>query len=255
MIFYFSATGNSRYVAERTAAVTGDRCVSVTECIKTETLSFTPGSEEAVGIISPVYFWGLPSIVKEFLKRLRLKKPCYLWFAATYGTTTGQAGHFASEIMREKGLAIDAFFSVRMPDTWTPMFDLSDETKVRKINRAAEPQIDELIDFVLRRERGDLMRAKVPSFAVRLYHPYYEKVRRTSRLTVGDACVGCGLCARSCPVSAIEMRNGNPKWVKEQCVMCLSCLHHCPKFAIGYGRKTAAHGQYVHPAYRPNKTC
>lgn len=33
MIFYFSATGNSQYVAERIAAETQDETVSITECM------------------------------------------------------------------------------------------------------------------------------------------------------------------------------------------------------------------------------
>ena len=221
MIFYFSATGNCRYVAERAAAATGERCVSITACMQAGELAFTPRDGEMVGIVSPVYFWGLPSIVNAFLERLILGRPEYLWFAATYGTTTGQAGRFVSEHLRAKGLRLGARFSVRMPDSWTPMFDLSDKAKVQRTNLAAEPQIDALI----------------------------AHIRRTGYFAVTDACVGCGLCARNCPVSAIEIRDGRPVWVKEQCVMCLACLHRCPKFAIRRGKKTAGHGQYVHPEF------
>ncbi len=53
-------------------------------------------------------------------------------------------------------------------------------------------------------------------------------------------------CSWGLPVSAIEMNDRKPKWIKEQCVMCLSCLHHCPKFAIQYGKRTKKHGQYTH---------
>ena len=34
MILYFSATGNSEYVAKRIAAETGDTAVSITDCCK-----------------------------------------------------------------------------------------------------------------------------------------------------------------------------------------------------------------------------
>ena len=56
MIFYFSATGNCRYVAERAAAATGERCVSITACMQAGELAFTPRDGEMVGIVSPVYF-------------------------------------------------------------------------------------------------------------------------------------------------------------------------------------------------------
>ncbi len=120
---------------------------------------------------------------------------------------------------------------------------------MQRTNLAAEPQIDALIAHIRRRDRGDFMRAKVPLPAVRVYYPHYERARRTGYFAVTDACVGCGLCARNCPVSAIEIRDGRPVWVKERCVMCLACLHRCPKFAIRRGKKTAGHGQYVHPEF------
>ena len=40
MIFYFSATGNSRYVAERIAAATGDETISIPDCCKSDRFSF-----------------------------------------------------------------------------------------------------------------------------------------------------------------------------------------------------------------------
>lgn len=248
MIFYFSATGNSKYVADRIAAATGDQTASITDYCKGTGFSFD-GGDETLGIVSPTYAWGLPIIVREFLQKLTLRtKPDYLWFAATYGTTPGQTGKFVEDILKAKGLSVSAKFSVKMPDTWTPIFDLSDKSKVQRINAAAEPQIDRIIERIAQRGHGDFMERKMPLCLTRTVHSLeYECMRRTEHLSVEGSCIGCGLCARNCPVSAIEIREQRPVWVKDKCVMCLSCLHHCPKFAIQYGRRTKKHGQYTHP--------
>ena len=248
MIFYFSATGNSKHVAERIAAVTGDETVSIAECMKSGTFEFD--GLGSVGIVSPTYMWGLPSVVRDFLQELKLENtPDYLWFAATYGTTPGQTARFADDILRTKGLALSARFSVKMPDTWTPIFDLSDEEKVQRLNDAAEAQIDAVADMISARTAGDFMQRKTPIALTKLVHGFqYDRMRRTGHLAIEDSCVGCGLCAKNCPVSAIEIQDGRPVWVKDKCAMCLGCLHRCPKFAIQYDDRTRSHGQYIHPA-------
>ena len=247
MIFYFSATGNSRYVADRIAAATGDETISITDCCKSDHFSFDERNK-TVGIVSPTYAWGLPSIVQEFLEKLTLhSQPSYLWFAATYGTTPGQTGRFAEDILKRSGLTISAKFGVQMPDTWTPLFDLSSKEKVRRINAAAEPQIDHIIQLIQNRTSGDFMQRKMPLLLAKtVYAIEYSSMRQTHHFHVEDSCIGCGLCARNCPVSAIQLQDKKPVWVKERCVMCLSCLHHCPKFAIQYGSRTQKHGQYDH---------
>lgn len=180
-------------------------------------------------------------------------KPDYIYFIATYGTTPGQTGKFAEDILKSKDLSLSARFSVKMPDTWTPTYDLSDKEKVRRINERAEDEIDSIIGQVSAKACGDRMKDKMPLlFSKALYCVEYDSMRKTGHFAVEDSCIGCGLCARNCPVSAIEIRDKKPVWVKDQCVMCLGCLHRCPKFAIQYDGRTKKHGQYIHPPMSRN---
>lgn len=249
MIFCFSATGNSRYVADRIAAATGDAVRDMTACLATREVSFGLSKGEAVGIVGPTYSWGLPSLVEEFLGVISFEQqPTYLWYLSTYGTTTGAAGSFAASILAKHGYKVDALFSVKMPDTWTVLFDLSNAEKVARINKAAEPSIDKAIRRIRSRDCGDFSSAKLPAPIAYAAHLLgYPPMRRTEKFTVTCACVGCGLCAKRCPIGAIELINGQPAWLKPTCTGCLACLHHCPKYAILRGRGTARHGQYTHP--------
>ena len=81
MIYYFSATGNNKYVAQRIAEAIGDDAMSIQEC--------TPSlpSSDVVGFVSPTYGWGLPEIMKRFFGNLSASSASYVFFVATYCRT------------------------------------------------------------------------------------------------------------------------------------------------------------------------
>lgn len=243
MVLFFSAMGNCKYVAARLAQADSQGMRSIVDCIQNGQYVF---SDQTIGIISPTYDWGLPSIVKEFLEKASFKT-AYLYFVATYGTTPGASGYLANKAIR--GRKIDAFYAVRMVDTWTPIFDLSTPEKIKKYTKTTEKEIGSVICGVNERRTNRHMSTRTPAFLTEwIAEPIYnKKVRRTAHFHVEDNCIGCGLCEAKCPVRAIELRDSRPVWVKDKCVMCLGCLHRCPKFAIQYGKNTGKHGQYKNP--------
>lgn len=103
---------------------------------------FSFSDESGIGLIVPTYNFGPPSLVLEFLKNASFET-AYLYLVASYGTTPGAIGAIVNRAIQ--GREIDAYYSVRMPDTWTPIFDLSTPEKVAKFTVTTEAQVNELL--------------------------------------------------------------------------------------------------------------
>ncbi len=238
IIAYFSATGNSKYVATRIVK-DGDELLSIPDLIGEGRFEL---EDDVIGIVAPTYSWGLPSIVVDFLSRSKIEAD-YVFYISTYGTTPGSSMAMAKKLQP----CIEAFYSVRMVDAWTVMFDLSKKEKVDRWTKDTERQIDDIVRMIDERKVGGFMQRGMPAPIGRFVYANYEKMRRTSHLHVEDTCIGCGLCVKRCPVGAIEMKDKRPVWTTDKCVMCLGCLHRCPRFAIQYDDRTKGHGQYRNP--------
>ncbi|MEG0453899.1 MAG: EFR1 family ferrodoxin, partial [Bacteroides sp.] len=72
MIFYFSGTGNSKWVAQQLADVQQERLVFIPDALRSATTEFSLQEEEKVGFVFPIYSWGPPPIVLEFIHQLVL---------------------------------------------------------------------------------------------------------------------------------------------------------------------------------------
>ena len=245
MIYYFSATGNSKHVANRLAEALNE---SVTPVL--DVLNLGIKVEDQMVLVYPNYCGGVPSVIREFLQKniFQISKDAKLILVITYGNNTGASAAIATKYFKKNtGRTFDAMYSVKMPDNWTPVFDLTNAEAVAATNAKADEEIDGIIRKIKMGIDGDHVNDKLGKFMEVVYPGFYKTLSKTSHLHVEDTCIGCGLCAKNCPVSAIEMKDGKPAWVKKNCAMCLGCLHRCPKFAIQYDDKTKNHGQYLHP--------
>ena len=252
MIFYFSGTGNSRWVAEAIAAAQGEGLLFIPEEEgKNDLPSYRLQEGEKIGFVFPVYSWAPPRIVLDFVERLVLENygGHYLFFVCTCGDDTGLTGRIFCKAVEKKGWKCKAGFSVIMPNTYVAMkgFDV-DPAPVRDRKLAEAPSAVESVNRNLS-ERRQVFRCKkgsFPFFKTRLISPFFNKYQVTAKpFRATDSCIGCGKCAEACPVGNVIV-DSKPVW-GNRCTCCLACYHYCPVHAVEYGTATRNKGQYVNP--------
>ncbi len=241
MIYYFSGTGNSRYAAEKLARLTGDTCVSIAS-IFNGTAKSVEGKKDVTGFVFPVYYSGLPEMVKRFAAHPQIRQTLgsYVFCVITCGAETAAADEM---LERALGRNVDLSVSLRMPDNYVIAYNPSGGEEAMEILRRADAKLDKTAQAI--NAQG---RYKSSSFKKRIMtlvmYPFYGVFRTTAFYKADGKCTGCGLCERVCPDKAIEMINGRPVWVQKKCQHCTACINRCPARAIQFGKRTAGRGRY-----------
>ena len=242
MVLYFSGTGNSLQAA-RAVCAEGEQPVDIAACLREGRLRFA--AEETLGIVCPVYYGGLPGVVADFLKRFVMERPpAYCFAVLTCGSEPFAAAEQLSKALHARGIRLDAAFPVIMPDNYVLMFRIPPEKERARILAAAAERLEEVRKTVEQRAKIGLHVTVRDRLATAGLYPSYVRGRKTAKFFADERCVGCGKCAERCPVDAIEMVDGRPKWVLPRCTQCMACLR-CN--AVQYGKATKKRERYVNP--------
>lgn len=254
MIFYFTGTGNTGFVASRLAEETGERLVSIASAVVKEEYDYQLAADERIGFCFPIHGWRPPFIVRDFVKRLHLNgyngQFCYAF--ATCGDDVGLAFDYLRDDLQQVGVNLDSVYSVIMPETYNfPLIDQIDtpETAQRKIADARE-RLAAMIPGIVSRTRGEknINKSRWPRTNSIMLGGFFLKHWVTDcKFTVDTtACIRCGKCQHVCPVGNIDCGAGNPpEWQHNGlCTTCFSCYHHCPVHAIDFAGRTRGKRQY-----------
>lgn len=240
MIFYFTGNGNSRYVAECLARKTSDETIDISRILKGEGDVPDLSKETRVGVVFPVHSWYAPRPVVNFLSRLSVPASAYRFAVCTCGDNAGCCMERLSKIFPVQGA-----WSVTMPNTYIPMFDLDTEELALEKLSAANGRIGNIAESVLRGQTvRDVLHGSGAWIKTYVVNPLFVRfVISPSKFSVGCSCNSCRLCAKRCPVGNIEMKDGRPVW-GAACIHCMACVHSCPQTAIQYGSATVSRGRY-----------
>jgi ferredoxin/flavodoxin len=243
VIFYFSSTGNSFALARALAGGLGDAAlVPIPKVLG----SCAPVSADRVGFVFPVVAWGLPRIVAEFLKGLKLEGAPYVFAAATCGGTPGAALRELRGLLCKTGSDLHAGFVCR--EGANAVSDDPGFVKaIRRMNRTVHPTGRERLPEMLaavRERRG--RKPETSSFSVNAIGGMMHAMMSMAgdKLKMADSgyrtdgnCARCRTCERICPRANVTVGETGPVW-HHNCEMCNACIQWCPRQAIHVANET-----------------
>ncbi len=244
MIFYFSGTGNSQFVALQMAQLLEDDIVSINRLVKQES---TPSfhSERPLVFVMPTYSWRIPRVVEKWIRETDFTGNRDAYFVLTCGGSVGNAAAYAKKLCEKEHLNFCGLAGVVMPENYLALGPTPNGPECQSIINAAEPRIASLTNII---RAGTPFPEERISFADWLksgpVNPlFYTWYVHDKGFTVSDACLSCGACAKRCPLNNIELSGGKPTW-KGTCTHCMACIAGCPVEAIEY--KTITQGRHRH---------
>jgi Pyruvate/2-oxoacid:ferredoxin oxidoreductase delta subunit/flavodoxin len=234
-IYYFTGTGNSLSAARDIADEIGDaKLISIPEVFDR---NFETEASN-VGFIFPVYMWGIPHMVLEFIRKLKFSKDSYIFAVATCAGQPGETLIQLQKLLQEKDKDLNAGFAVKEAANTIQKNNIFINMAMviepnEKITESFKNRLPEIID-VIGKQKGH--KAETSSRMLNIYGRWIYSMAMPRINTMGqfytdDNCNLCLNCQRICPSDNIQIVNDKTTW-NQHCEFCQACVQWCPREAI-----------------------
>jgi flavodoxin/NAD-dependent dihydropyrimidine dehydrogenase PreA subunit len=289
LIFYHSATGNTRQLVDYAQGWLQGRGH---ECLTHDVLSNSappePADVDLLGLAGPTHFFQPSYALKRFVARLTplpSAKPAFIM-----ATAAGSSGCFKSMLAEQLALknvvTLGANFTV-MPSSWPPYRAMLEPLRamewlgealaeeppwlnwlaatpwpdLRTPARAGVAELELFLDDILDQASSAFLNDSpspqsledqplVWQVAGRLWTSRGMRARAEIRIDP-ERCLRCGTCIATCPAGCLSWTN-NDQCLKvgTNCVGCWACYNNCAHGAMSGWKAANGKGRYRGPATR-----
>ncbi len=250
-IYYFSGTGNSFWVARELAgALENAELVSIVRVLEeaeTQKRGIDTAAEK-IGIVFPVYAWGVPRIVVSFIKKLSGEGIKYCFAVTTCGGNQAATLLQAESLLKEREIELQAGYVIKLPSNYIITNGAVTLEKQEKMFTTARSRLDKIIPVIKNNQKSGVERDFfiVNIFGKLVYSLFMSNPDKARYFTSDVRCTGCGVCTKVCPTGNITIEKNKPVW-ERNCEQCLACIQWCPAKAIQYKHATQYRNRYHHP--------
>jgi formate hydrogenlyase subunit 6/NADH:ubiquinone oxidoreductase subunit I len=245
-IYYFTATGNSLQIARQLQTqLKNTQLKPMTNQPPTQPIG---GPQQDIGFVFPVYFFGMPRIVKRFIQKLTIASETYCFAVINHGGGPFDALGMLNDTLKKRGAYLSYTDQIMMPGNYIVRYGsetLEDAEAIRKNAQQTVTQTAQAISnhTIKPFERNHKLLSKAANKII-----YFNVKGFDKKFYSTSDCVGCGLCSEICPVNNIKLEDHHPVW-QHNCERCMACIHWCPTEAIQYGKNTVNRSRYHNPNF------
>jgi ferredoxin len=226
-ILYFSATGNSLDAAKH---IGGNGCtlLSIPKLMREKRFEF---ADDVIGLVCPIYYFGVPKMVTRFLKEASLNAE-YCFAVLTYGGNQMATAYNLQRLMKRRGRRFDYTATVSTVSNYLPGYDMTDiQRKLAAKNVPA--QVSAIAEDINGRKTNAAtatLKHRIVWHIAQIMAKKAMHKNTAKKYMVGDGCTKCGVCAKVCPADNITIADKVEFGGK--CEACLACIQLCPQTAI-----------------------